>query len=150
MQKSAGFTLIELMLALAIVGLLAGVALPAYQNYVLRAKMTEVISFASAARHKAAECLIASGGRASSCDTNEKVGLDVTPGNISSTYVESTALSASGSDVRISVEIQGTNSPQLDASALYLDSDFSLNSGVVWRCQMADSALSHLAPRNCR
>lgn len=48
MQK--GFTLIELMIVVAIIGILAAVALPAYQDYTKRAKMTEVILAASACR----------------------------------------------------------------------------------------------------
>jgi type IV pilus assembly protein PilA len=48
MQK--GFTLIELMIVVAIIGILAAVALPAYQDYTVRAKMTEVILAASGCR----------------------------------------------------------------------------------------------------
>jgi len=48
MQK--GFTLIELMIVVAIIGILAAVALPAYQDYTMRAKMTEVILAASGCR----------------------------------------------------------------------------------------------------
>ena len=48
MQK--GFTLIELMIVVAIIGILAAVALPAYQDYTVRAKMTEVILAASTCR----------------------------------------------------------------------------------------------------
>jgi type IV pilus assembly protein PilA len=48
MQK--GFTLIELMIVVAIIGILAAVALPAYQDYTTRAKVTEGISLASAAK----------------------------------------------------------------------------------------------------
>ena len=51
MQKvQKGFTLIELMIVVAIIGILAAVALPAYQDYTKRAKMTEVILAASACR----------------------------------------------------------------------------------------------------
>jgi type IV pilus assembly protein PilA len=52
MMRSAqrGFTLIELMIVVAIIGILAAVALPAYQDYTVRAKVTEVILAASTCR----------------------------------------------------------------------------------------------------
>ena len=53
MQK--GFTLIELMIVVAIIGILAAVALPAYQDYTVRAKVSEVILAASAPKIAVAE-----------------------------------------------------------------------------------------------
>ncbi len=56
-----GFTLIELMIVVAIIGILAAVALPAYQDYTVRAKMSEVILAASACRTSITE-IYQSGG----------------------------------------------------------------------------------------
>ena len=54
-KKQQGFTLIELMIVIAIVGILAAVALPAYQDYTVRAKMSEPMGFLSEAKTTVAE-----------------------------------------------------------------------------------------------
>ena len=50
MNNQKGFTLIELMIVVAIVGILAAIAIPAYQDYTVRARVTEGLSLASAAK----------------------------------------------------------------------------------------------------
>lgn len=61
-QMQKGFTLIELMIVVAIIGILAAVALPAYQDYTVRGKVTEGLQLAAAAKLAVAESGAANGG----------------------------------------------------------------------------------------
>lgn len=62
MQKKKGFTLIEIMIVVAIIGILASIAIPAYQNHVIRARVMEGFALASSAKLAVAESVVASGG----------------------------------------------------------------------------------------
>lgn len=70
MKAQKGFTLIELMIVVAIIGILAAIALPAYQNYTRRAQASEVVLAASSARTCVSEIYQSSAGAidASGCD----------------------------------------------------------------------------------
>jgi len=60
-QMQKGFTLIELMIVVAIIGILAAIALPAYQDYTTRAKVSEIILAASSARTSLSEAAVTNG-----------------------------------------------------------------------------------------
>ena len=146
-----GFTLIELMIVVAIIGILAAVALPAYQDYTIRAKVTEVVGFGAQAKLAVSECL-SSTGDATECNTNVEVGLDATATNISSTYVESVTVgggAAAGDPVTITLAVQGTGNTDLDAGSIVMTGALG-NSGVDWNCEVSSNALNRFMPQECR
>ena len=92
MNKQKGFTLIELMIVVAIVGILAAIAIPAYQDYTIRARVTEGLSMASAAKVTVAENAMSgtafgAGWTAPSPTENvSDVTIDSSNGNITITF----------------------------------------------------------------
>lgn len=78
MKKQTGFTLIELMIVVAIVAILAAVALPAYQNYTKRARFSEVVTAASGVRTQMEVCLQLHANVLEDCDSDTEVGVNLT------------------------------------------------------------------------
>jgi len=76
-KAQQGFTLIELMIVVAIIGILAAVAIPAYRDYTIKARMSNVIASTMAVKTAMAECLQDNGALAS-CDTAAKLGANFT------------------------------------------------------------------------
>ncbi|MBA1259376.1 pilin [Pseudomonas oryzihabitans] len=91
MNAQKGFTLIELMIVVAIIGILAAIALPAYQDYTTRAKVSEVMLAASACRTTITEVVQSSSG---SLPTANNWGCE--SASATSRYVASVATSDAG------------------------------------------------------
>ena len=81
-----GFTLIELMIVIAIIGILAAIAIPAYQNYTIRAQVSEGLSLAGGIETAFDECYSNHGTAAGSCTNLTDLGIT---SSISGTYVKS-------------------------------------------------------------
>ena len=141
MQK--GFTLIELMIVVAIIGILAAVALPAYQDYMVRSKVTEPMGFLDASKASIAEYYATNAAYPSDADT---AGLTAIPA--SAKY--SSALSWTTTS-GLEIAVQGTGSA-VDGSKIYLAPKADATTKVLtWTCgtDAATSAYKFL-PSNCR
>ena len=142
-QTQKGFTLIELMIVIAIIGILADVALPAYSDYTKRAKMSEVILAASSCRTDITENvqnggLSASGANSFGCESASPT----------SKYVASVATTALGAITVTSQNIDGsttvTLTPYSDDGASVLEA----NGTVIfkWGCASSNQAIM---PASC-
>ncbi len=146
MRKSVqkGFTLIELMIVVAIIGILAAIAIPAYQDYTIRAQVTEGLNLASDLKASIGE-LYADRGAGEGIDSGDlglpaatdKEGKYVTQIDVESGTIEITF----GNDANT----------KIDGSILTLVPEVNANEDIVWYCGGADTTLlEKYLPASCR
>ncbi len=144
--NQAGFTLIELMIVVAIIAILAAVAVPQYNDYTLRAKMSEVVLAAAPCKLEVSEV-------AQSENISTYTAWGCASATATSQYVKSVAVSSGV----ITVSVQGTSNAVLDAGSVVFtpknsDGDTVTSEGSVyeWSCAPSSVALNKYFPTNCR
>lgn len=147
MQK--GFTLIELMIVVAIIGILAAVALPAYQDYTVRAKVSEAVIQATSPKSLISEAFQTDGADgvvAAAASFNARVTAN--PAEVQTKYVETMAIDDNGV---ITIQMDSTGTGGLPTDAAGTEITFTPNvqgaliaagvSGAIdWACASATNA----------
>lgn len=142
-MKQKGFTLIELMIVVAIIGVLAAIAIPAYQDYIIRARVTEGLSLASAAQTTISE---------NAMTGNSDLSRGWTP-PAGTPIVQSVAVAANTGVVTITYTAlaQGltlTMTPQSGGAAIVAGTPPT--DPITWTCAVTDANNDRYVPANCR
>lgn len=140
-EKQTGFTLIELMIVVAIIGILAAIAVPMYQRYTIRTQVTEGLNLTSTARVAVSDFYMNTGGWPSN---NTAAGLPI-PAQINGKYTAQVAVA----DNVISVQYGNRAHSEISGQTVTLTGAAS-DGSVDWSCASAGVITDTSLPAACR
>jgi len=140
-RLSAGFTLIELMIIVAIIAILASIAIPAYQDYLIRAQVTEGFSLASGAKAAVWDFVSSTGKYPSN---NKSAGL-ADKAAITGSYVSSVDVTGG----KITVAFHGAKANKGISSQFLVLSPTTTSGSILWSCTPSTLSGQYL-PSSCR
>ncbi len=148
-QMQKGFTLIELMIVVAIIGILAAVALPAYQDYTARAKVSEIIVQMSGAKTQVSEYYATVGLPAAKANINTDIGMNATT---ESTYMASLTVAATATGFTITAVPRALGNA-CDATSITMTGTVTTSGadkGVIKWKESSNDACKKYVPANFR
>ncbi|WP_313142665.1 pilin [Stenotrophomonas sp.] len=144
MKNQKGFTLIELMIVVAIIAILAAIALPAYQDYVARSQVSEAMTLSGGAKTAVTEYYADKGAFP---DANDKAGL-AKAASITGKYVASVGLSTGGV---ITATMKGSNSASSKiAGKTFVMTPADAGGSITWDCKTGGGIDAKYRPSSCR
>jgi type IV pilus assembly protein PilA len=162
-KNQKGFTLIELMIVVAIIGILASVALPAYNSYTARAQFTEVMNYMSTYKASVSECVVAVPGtraiKVGLCDTELELGVDdfSTAADDPTPSIDNIVIAANGTtDVYITVAPEWVAMGVNDVTAgttIRWRATPNEDGSMDWNCGVdtaTDDEIGKYVPQDCR
>lgn len=142
-HNQQGFTLIELMIVVAIIGILAAIALPAYQDYTARSQMSEAMTLASGARTAVTEYWTSEGTMpGNNTDAGLAAGTDITGNYVASVIV------GNGGTITATMDTTGVASG-IGGATLQL-SPITNAGSVQWVCKKDTGVDAKFYPTSCR